>query len=385
MTKRRKWMLIWGAGTLVLVPGLFVLGYFRSERQVASLLSQAGSRGIPIELPVEKPNPRAQQILEAMKKLPHLDTDGDSSDLAGIDRTLKRGGPHWAQTKMLLQCEPLTSAQPMEFIGPILTAKDLIDLRGRLAIVSGDFEGLVDAALSTRRLASLLPPHDFGAVMLFTLVHEVDCNLLQEAAEAMTLDAGQCRRLEELVDEWGEPDFKVAASYRLATELAYEDDPELPPAGLTVVEQLEDAWERTPTRVNGRKTEIIRQEIASEEMWNRPDDLLDESSSERSFVATLKTLELKAVSITRALRLTLRAYRTRAEGKPWPTIEQLAEMGLETNDPIKGEAYTWADCAGAQRVVGWKEHRDRQRGIILRGGNDHRSRSLRSTPSQQPF
>jgi hypothetical protein len=361
----RRWVLsIFGvvAAIATVLALAMWLGSYSAENEIKRLTAEGKRAGLFFDPPKRERHARAEQLRRRLDKLGdvqkpyerellYVDTEV-TADLRRIVR----------ETADIYKLAVELSDQPsMGYLGErdvyigVLTATEAIEARARLAIQERHVEEFLKDAERIRRFIGMLPENDDIGSLVNALLTHMYCLLIQYSAEVLSNDAHALGRIAAEVGKLHEPNYKESVRYWISTAIE-SIDYDYNRNNLTPLETLQ-SW------LNNDKSERARQKVAAIKaaIWacrNWDKDLavakLAEGNDyhEGSFLGAIKQEELRATNYLRAVRLTVRAHRHRAETGEWPTLEALRKSGLETADPIGLKPYRWKTVDGKTRVVG---------------------------------
>jgi hypothetical protein len=158
---------------------------------------------------------------------------------------------------------------------------------------------------------------------------------------------------------WTINDFDYTARYLAAKSFEWIQMFANAPYEGTIFEQLKQATESTHLAQTKRKMFSLHEALAIYPEWQNDRTLLEITktrpisiSDVRMFAHNLKTAELEMQMFFLAANAVLHAKQLVANGKAWPTIEDLEGSGFDMKDPIHGEKYAWRDFQGHKRLFG---------------------------------
>jgi hypothetical protein len=277
----------------------------------------------------------------------------------------------------LSECESYGRIEPNDLRLEAFTAMSYLYTDGNAALGDLEFNSLVRAARGIRLLAETVPSHDTIGSAIASIFSGQYASLLQRGAEA----ARATKELDLIVDEaarWKLRGFSEAARHGIAEELDRidQDGAGLLP-GLSPIERAQEMmWNTEPAKLK-RKIFALRSGIQLFPIWSDDKKIwkmssIRDASKVEFFWGFIKEREFELRRNLASMEATLIGCKAILSGGPWPTVEQLAERGVPTKDPVFEKAYIWKYFEGKKRLYGNVDPQDSSvDGFLLLSDDEH--------------
>lgn len=360
-------------GSLIVGLAVAILFWFAGravENRLADLTKQAVALEMGLSFPARESNEEAERFrtqLDAFDRVSSSWHDRgisiSSEDPSELKVLLAEAGHLIPAAYGLSNCEAYGKEedrwQGAVWVGlQAMTATMLLTIDGNRAIANHDLEGLLKAASAIRRIIHLAPLDEQIACGTVSTLTRDYCSLLQRGAETFD-EPPQIERIVAEVKNWRITSFDMAAAHLAASEFRSIDrDAETVPQGLSPTETVRHVFQTTKPAITKRKMFALNDAIQVYQRWSYDAYVLDQFRSAPSvslvphFAGFLKFRELELRAYLASLWATLHARRAIVDGRPPPTIAQLAALGVQVKDPISGVSYELRDFEGNLRLFG---------------------------------
>lgn len=358
------WILAIVAVLGVLVALAVWVGGRAIESTLANLRREAESLGLSLTMPTRERDAEAERHratlreFEKTERLLNLGRSSSTEDPQELEAVMAKLTKILPTVYALSECGS-SGNEERPFFRDVLAAVIFLTPDANQAIVEKDLDRLLRASAAIRKLAHLLPPEDTISSGTISIVARVYCGLLQRGAEAFLTP----KEIDAIADEarlWEILSFDVAAEHMAAERFETIDaDAASAPPNATLTQRIDHAAWSTKGGIAKQKIFVLREAIDIYPKWNDDGEFLKSTepslvtfSSVRHFARFLKVQELELRALLASLWATLHARRLVLQGRHWPTLEELAKLGVQAADPVTGTPYEWREFEGKQRLFG---------------------------------
>lgn len=389
MKKRVTWVAV-----AVAVAGLIGLAVWFGgqsiERRFTELSAEAEAMGMSLTMPEPEHNAEAERHRAALKEFDKRELrfqeqgiSTETEDPQELDRVLAEISAILPSAYALSRCRTYGFEESPSMGLDALQALILLTPEANKAIAERDLSRLLNSTAAIRRLAHLLRRDGIVSSGTISLFAGEYCSLLQRGAETFA----RPDQIEAIVAEakrWEIHFFEVAARHLAADQMEMIDMDTEPPPKATILQRAEHAaWSSKPG-ITKQKIFVLQQAIEVYPKWSDDAVLLKLSDPILSvygwvhhFARSLKLRELEMRASFASLWATLHARSRVVRGDDWPTMEELAALGVQTVDPVTGKPYEWREFEGKKRLFGLN-HADEgppvERFLLLSGAEWGRSK-----------
>ena len=364
--KRRKKVLIVLAALILLVAAPLLYGKWRLQRNYDELTAKATSLGIKLALPEPVHDAEAEVLRNKIKEFHERDLNYETLEISLDTDDPRHINIILSDIKEILPaCFALSAEDSFGYDkGPSLQAIEalmFLNVVAKKSVIDLDLNAFLQTVAAIRKIAHLIDRTETISAGATAMFFEVYGGLLLQAADAFHR-ADQVSLLIAELNNWKVADFKLPASYLAAREFSYLDDDVATPTEGIVDKALRPIMS-SKTAILEDKVSILRQAIDLLPRWADSRFILiatekfDGEVSVPYFARFIKLCELEIRAMYASARAGLHARLLAVNKKPTPTIRELKELGIQTEDPVTGKQYEWRDFNGKPRLFG-VIHRD---------------------------
>ena len=386
MTRKLRWLVIGVVLIAAFIPLVVFLGGMGLRQRFDRLSGQAKALGMPVDMPDRGRNEVAEayrrKIIAFDENLgpetAHLSFYSESPK--NIDFAHRVIGPILPTAYSLSECDSYGKSGIDDLRLEAWTTISYLYTDGNYALAKRDFPSVIKAARAMRLFTELVPSDDtIGAACTSTFAGLYAC-LLQRAAESTRTEA----ELESIAGEaahWKLNDFSHTVRNSIAEEFDRIDhDVASSLAHVSPIERAQEMMWNTEPAKQKRKIFALKNGTELFPLWSDDKKIWKLSGTRDAtmiefFWGFIKEREFELRRSFASLHATLHARKAQLEGGPWPTIEELGALGVETSDPIFGKPYVWKDFEGEKRLYGNVDPRDPNENGFLLLSDDEQQRA----------
>jgi len=332
------------------------------ERMLTDLSAEAEAMGMSLSIPDRPDDPGAERLRAELsdfdKRLSfsRLGLSPSTEDPQALEAVMAEVQGILPTVYALSECKSY-GYEEWPFLIAALSAVIILTPDANQAVIEKDLDRLLKATAAMRRLAHLLLQEGTVASMTISIIAEDYCALLQRAVETFS-DRDEIDAIADEARAWKILSFDVAAAHLAAEEFQWIESSELQP-NATLTQRIQHAAWNTANGKRKRKVFVLSEALEVFPKWKDDAQLLKLTepghvtfSDIRHYARNLKLRELGLRASFASLWATLKGRRRVVAGKPWPTIEELEELGAQTADPVTGKPYEWREFEGNKRLFG---------------------------------
>jgi hypothetical protein len=377
--KRVFWLL--GAVALVAF-GLFLYQGRQLDEKVKTLLAQAKARGLRIDMrEIVKSRPESGTILvralegnknhNELRKLSFDDSNVPAArKLVASAETQYETIAEFANLDVYAPPRELSAGMAVQDYSTIATAMRAEAWRGYLLAIDNKFQDALASLEIQIAMGRRLQDEGFPIGRMIARRGDKDIHKIVLAlVYNNTIDANRLTQLLTVLNDMQPADWKSSLEFELATGLLYLDEIESGKLDLrrqVALGPLKFKVARSSRELNEARTRLLSEAIEAFDTWGSAQVSISDSGDTgfavedplgfvtdlRGTVEIFRRHERNDLAERRAIRLILHAYRWKAKTGQLPTVAQLLNEGVETEDPWTGEPLSLHQDANGRIWVG---------------------------------